>query len=120
MDCHQCCAMAIAYIPPKHTMLRGIFLNGVTAMTQYLIMCPTLTWAQRAQRALERAGISGRVVKAPQSITESGCGYAVSLYRRFDDAVEILRKAGLIKGKIFRREDNGEYTQVWGVRDDIS
>ena len=31
-------------------------------MTQYLILCPTLTWAQRAQRLLERAGLNASVV----------------------------------------------------------
>ena len=87
-------------------------MNGVTAMTQYLIMCPTLTWAQRAQRVLERSGISASVVKAPQSITESGCGYAVSLYRHFERARELLQRNGLIKGKIFRRESGGEYTRI--------
>lgn len=81
-------------------------------MIQYLIMCPTLTWAQRAQRALERGGISASVVKAPQNITESGCGYAVSVYRRFDDAVVILKRNGLIKGKVFRRENGGEYYRI--------
>ena len=89
-------------------------------MTQYLIMCPTLTWAQRAQRTLERAGIGASVVKAPQSLTEAGCGYAVSLYRRFDDAVRILRKNALIKGKIYRREENGEYTQIGAGKNDLS
>lgn len=81
-------------------------------MTQYLFMCPTLTWAQRAQRTLERTGISAAVVKAPQSLTDFGCGYAVSLYRRYDDAVKILERNKLIKGKIYRRENNGEYTRI--------
>ena len=81
-------------------------------MTQYLFMCPTLTWAQRTQRVLERAGFSAAVVKAPQSLTDAGCGYAVSLYRRFDDAVIILRRNALISGKIFRRENSGEYTRI--------
>ena len=75
-------------------------------------MCSTLTWAQRAQRTLERAGISAAVVKAPQKLSENGCGYAVSVYRRVDEAFGILKKTGLIKGRIFRRESGGEYTQI--------
>lgn len=89
-------------------------------MTQYLFMCPTLTWAQRTQRTLERAGISASVVKAPQRLTEHGCGYAVSLIRRFDDASEILQRNALIKGRIFRREENGEYTQIGAEKNDLS
>ena len=89
-------------------------------MTQYLILCPTLTWAQRAQRALERAGIGASVVKAPQRLTEGGCGYAASLTRRFDDAVNILRRNALLKGKIYRREENGEYTEIGAENNDLS
>ena len=89
-------------------------------MTQYLILCPTLTWAQRAQRMLERAGLSASVVKAPQSLSVRGCGYAVSLTRRYDDALNILRRNALIKGKLYRREENGEFTEIGGGTDDLS
>ena len=51
-------------------------------MTQYLIMCRSLTYAQRAQKQLESLGITANVVKAPQGLNTSGCGYAVSVYRR--------------------------------------
>ena len=81
-------------------------------MTQYLILCPTLTWAQRAQRTLERAGIGSGVVKAPQRLSEGGCGYALSLTRRFDDALNILRRNALIKGRLYRREENGDFTEI--------
>ena len=107
--------------PEAHRMLRERFFSfGVTAMTQYLFMCPTLTWAQRTQRTLERAGISASVVKAPQRLTEHGCGYAVSLTRRFDDALNILRKNSLIKGKIYYREENGEFTEIGEGKNDLS
>lgn len=89
-------------------------------MTQYLILCPTLTWAQRTQRTLERAGLNASVVKAPQSLSVRGCGYAVSLRRRFDEAVNILRKNALIKGKIYFREENGEFTEIGERKNDLS
>lgn len=81
-------------------------------MTQYLIMCRSLTYAQRSARLLERAGITATVVKAPQGLTTGGCGYAVSLFRRFDEAVPILKKNNLISGKLFKRTDQGEYSEV--------
>lgn len=81
-------------------------------MTQYLIMCPSLTTAQRSQKLLERSGISAALVKAPQGLNTLGCGYALSLYRSFTEAVSILRKNSLLKGKLFSREQNGEYTEV--------
>ena len=59
-------------------------------MTQYLIMCRSLTKAQSSARLLESAGITASVVKAPQELSGAGCGYALSLYRKFEEAVELL------------------------------
>ena len=84
---------------------------------QYLIMCRSLTNAQRASALLERKGISAAVIKAPQGLSSGGCGYALSLYRRFEEATNILRYNNLLSGKRFRRLDNGEYAEV---RDDLS
>lgn len=81
-------------------------------MTQYLIMCTSLTGAQRAQRLLEDIGIASSVVKAPQGLNTRGCGYALSLYRRAEEAVSRLASKGMLKGKVFRRNDRGEYVEV--------
>lgn len=81
-------------------------------MTQYLIMCPSLTSAQRAQKLLERSGINAALVKAPQGLNTLGCGYSLSLYKNFTEAVSILKKNGMLKGKLFSREQNGEYLEV--------
>lgn len=75
-------------------------------------MCPSLTTAQRSQKLLERSGISAALVKAPQGLNTLGCGYALSLYKNFSDAVGILKKNGILKGKLFSREQNGEYIEV--------
>ena len=84
---------------------------------QYLIMCRSLTNAQRSAALLERKGISATVIKAPQGISTSGCGYALSLYRNFEDATLLLRRNKLLNGKRFIRLDGGEYMEV---QDDIS
>ncbi len=81
-------------------------------MMQYLIMCRSMTYAQRSAAMLERAGISARVVKAPQGLSSSGCGYGVSLYRRFDEARNLLKKNGLLNGKIFYRDDGEEFREI--------
>ena len=81
-------------------------------MTQYLIMCRSLTYAQRSARLLERAGITATVVKAPQGLSTSGCGYAVMLRKRFDEAVLHLKKNQLLQGKLFGRTEDGEYKEV--------
>ena len=79
---------------------------------RYLILCRSLTYAQRAAAALERRGISARIIKAPQHLRERGCGYALSLTRRFPEAVSVLREQQLLTGRLFRKEENGEYREV--------
>lgn len=78
----------------------------------YLIMCRSMTYAQRSAALLERNGISATVVKAPQGLSSSGCGYGVSLYRHFGEARELLQKNKMISGKIFFRDDAGEYHEM--------
>lgn len=79
---------------------------------QYLIMSRSLTQAQRAASLLERKGIGASVIKAPQSLTGNGCGYAVSVYRSFPEAMKLLRTANLLNGKLFKRLENGEFEEV--------
>ena len=68
---------------------------------KYLIMCKSLTNAQRASLLLERRGLSAAVVKAPQNLRANGCGYALSLYRRMPEAVEILKNGQRVPLKEF-------------------
>ena len=71
-------------------------------MTQYLLMCRSLTYAQKSVKLLERSGITAAVVKAPQGLSS----------RNFDAALGLLRSSGLISGKIFSRADGGEYKEL--------
>lgn len=82
-------------------------------MTRYLILCRSLTHAQRSARLLERAGITATVVKADPGLSNSGCRYAVNLARHYDDAVRILKNNDMIKEKVFRREDDGGYEEIF-------
>jgi len=103
---------AAEYIPQGIELPCGfIFVRG-RKMTQYLIMCTSLTNAQRSQRLLERAGINTSLVKAPQGLNTLGCGYSLSLYKGINDAVSLLKKNDMLKGKIFMRNSDSEYTEV--------
>ena len=75
-------------------------------------MCRSMTYAQQSQKLLERAGISAAVVKAPQGLNTSGCGYAVTVYRRAAEAIALLKSRNLINGRIFRHTEQGEYIEV--------
>jgi hypothetical protein len=43
----------------------------------YLIIARSVTYAQRMQRVLARAGIRCQIFRAPRELTELGCAYAV-------------------------------------------
>ena len=80
-------------------------------MTQYLILCRSLTHAQRSARLLERQGITVALTKAPQGLSNRGCTYALLLRKRFTDAVLLLKKHDMLTGKLYMR--NGEsYIEV--------
>ena len=79
---------------------------------RYLILCRSLTYAQRAAVVLERRGVSSGIVKAPQKLRDHGCGYALTLSRRFPEAVALLQEKQLLTGRLFQREENGEYREV--------
>ena len=84
---------------------------------KYLIMCRSLTSAQRSAAFLERKGINVSVGKAPQGLNSSGCAYALSMYRHFEEASLLLKNNKLLNGKRFIIKDNGDYVEVF---DDIS
>ena len=71
-----------------------------------LILCRSLTYAQRSSRALERAGITAVVRKAPLSVSKTGCTYCVKLKETQ------LERAAIQRGKIYRLLEDGTYQEV--------
>ena len=47
-----------------------------------ILVCRSLTTAQKAARILQNEGIFASIVKAPQSANPSGCGYGVKIAER--------------------------------------
>ena len=80
-------------------------------MKHYLIMCRSVTGAQRGARLLERSLIHAAATKAPKHLSRSGCAYAVRIRARAEEAVAILRKNEIAIGKIYLAEDDGEYRE---------
>lgn len=82
-------------------------------MTYYLIVCRSLTVAQRTASALERAGIAARVLRSPKSISGSGCSHCVKVsQRRLADALIVLKRAGLSPSRVYITEGDGSYREV--------
>lgn len=79
----------------------------------YIILCRSMTNAQRAAKTLQRAGIFASVTKAPQSANPGGCTYGVKIgERNLDAAMSALRDAGIPTGKVFSMGQRGELREV--------
>ena len=82
-------------------------------MDYYLIMCRSLTYAQRALYTMERSGISGSLVKVPQSVSQTGCSYGVRIPSRYlHKSIELLKEKNVPFGKVFRYLSDGELEEV--------
>ena len=75
---------------------------------QFLLMCRSLTYAQRAAKLLAQAGITASVMRAPKSISTRGCGYCAAVSARHGRrALDILEKNGMKPERVFRKNADG-------------
>lgn len=85
-------------------------------MLQYLIMCRSLTYAQKTARILERFGITAIVTRAPSGTTGQGCAYCVRVSERnLTQALTALKDAGLGPGRVFLQAPTGDISEVTAV-----
>lgn len=82
-------------------------------MVYYLIVCRSLTYAQRTAAALERAGITARILRSPKLIDREGCSHCVKVAERsLTAALVILNRAGLNPKRIYLQAEDGGYREV--------
>ena len=82
-------------------------------MVYYLIVCRSLTYAQRTAAALERAGITAHILRSPKSISGEGCSHSVKVSERYlADALVVLSRVGLTPKRIFISASDGSYKEV--------
>ena len=82
-------------------------------MLYYLIVCRSLTYAQRTAAALERTGITARVLRSPKSIAGEGCSHSVkNSQRSLPEALLVLQRADLAPKRIFITAGAGSYQEV--------
>ena len=82
-------------------------------MVYYLIICRSLTYAQRTARVLERVGITAHILRAPRAIAGEGCSHGVKIaQRRLPEALTVLNRAGLSPKRVFLLESDGSYQEV--------
>lgn len=72
----------------------------------YLLLCRSLTYAQRSQRILERKGITAVITKAPREAAANGCSYCLRIQeRKKEAAMQVLQSAGLAPERLFFQQD---------------
>ena len=82
-------------------------------MTNYLLICRSLTYAQRAGKVLKNAGITASIMRVPKEVATNGCGYCIKLSEKYlSQALELLNIADLRPTKIYARYSFGEYAEV--------
>ena len=82
-------------------------------MVYYLIICRSLTYAQKTVAALERAGITAYVMRTPKQIADTGCSHAVKISeRRLSDALTVLNRVELSPTRIYIMSADGSYKEV--------
>lgn len=82
-------------------------------MLQYLLMCRSLTYAQRASRTLERSGVTAIITKVPKSVSKQGCGYCVKVSEKnLARSLSALKSAGLGPSRVFVAETDGSFCEV--------
>lgn len=82
-------------------------------MVYYLIICRSLTYAQRTAAALERAGITAHIRRSPRAIDQEGCSHSVKVSERnLRHALLILNRAGLPPKRVFLMKGEGSYEEV--------
>lgn len=82
-------------------------------MVYYLIVCRSLTYAQRTAGVLERVGISAYIYRLSAPLAGEGCGYCVKISQRnLSDALVVLNRAGLPPRRVYLLSSDGSYKEV--------
>lgn len=93
----------------------GIHSYGEAVDLQnYLLLCRSITHAQRMRSILERAGISGQIFRPPVALTERGCSYAVRIGTHYlPEAMRQLRQAQILPERVFYAAGDGGYREIF-------
>lgn len=78
-------------------------------MKVYYITFRSVTYAQRGEQVLNRAGIRCMIHRTPKWMEEQGCGYSLRL--RTDSAnvaLKALKQAGVTWRKVYLQGRNGQ------------
>ncbi len=82
-------------------------------MVYYLIVCRSLTYAQRTAAALERAGINAHILRSPRAVSAAGCSHSVKVaQRKLAEALAVLTRVGLTPQHVYVTSSDGSYREI--------
>ena len=83
-------------------------------MQSYLLLCRSITHAQRMSMALERVGVRGRITRPPVDMTAKGCAYAVRIgAAHYESAMRELTAAQVLPERVFFVPGDGVYREIF-------
>ncbi|MBP3305184.1 MAG: DUF3343 domain-containing protein [Oscillospiraceae bacterium] len=74
----------------------------------WLITFRSVTFAQKGERVLQKAGIDCTLQRTPKELSKQGCGYCLRVRAKdVMNAVELLRENQVSYGKTYALKDDG-------------
>lgn len=78
----------------------------------WIITFRSITFAQKAQRLLRGELMDATLQRTPAGLSERGCSYCLAIRERdIAAAMEVLRRNHLLMGKIFTRNEEGQWEE---------
>ncbi len=78
-------------------------------MKFYYVTFRSVTFAQRGERVLEKAGHRCTLLRTPKWMEQRGCSYCLRLWTEdVSAALRLIREAGLPEGKVYRQRPDGQ------------
>lgn len=82
-------------------------------MKSYFITFRSVTYAQRSEQALSRAGVRTRLRRTPRWMEERGCGYGVeAALGSLGEGLELLRRQQIPWKRTWLMKPGGEMEEV--------
>lgn len=82
-------------------------------MKKYYITFRSITFAQRGEQMLKRAGIACILLRTPKVMAKQGCGYTLRLREAdFPKAMSMLQEAQISYGRVYVMGEGGIVEEV--------
>ena len=82
-------------------------------MKFYYVTFRSVTYGQRGEKLLNKAGFRCTLQRTPRWMEEKGCGYCLRLPTdRIRDAAGVLQRAGIPYRKVYLLDDGGDTEEI--------